>query len=463
MHRVLARQLRRVGLILDETPNDLDVWKRFLERVGSYYEEADRGRYLLEQSLRLSSNELIEANNELRNLARKKLAISEARYRDLFQLSRIATWEEDFSEAARELERLRQDGVEDLAAYFAADPGEIQRIVEKVEVLNVNPAVGRLVGSTELDSMIGPVSAEMVTPENTPAWITQLLAIWTGLETVRIDHLVGSRLDGEVFHGVLEWHAPRLGDAFDYSRVVVTIIDITELVEAEQRMQDVLQSKDEFLASISHELRTPLTSVLGFAEVLREMGEEAPDEERNSLLEIIASQAGDLSNIVEDLLVAARAELGQLTVGAVPVDLHAQVAQIIEAGHGFTKNVQVPPRPATPIRAVGDPQRVRQVLRNLVVNAMRYGGNHVHVEIERVGEHVFGRVIDDGGGLDETQAEKVFERYYRTKGDDSLTGSVGIGLTISRDLARMMGGDLFYERSEGLTVFTLRLNAVAVS
>lgn len=457
MHSVLARQMRRVGLTLDDVPADLDSWKRFLERVEGYYEDADQGRYLLERSLRHSTDELTASNERLTRFAEEEIAKREARYRDLFQLNKIATWEENFIGAAKALEELRAQGVTDIQKHVEDNRAALVDIITRVVVVDANPAVARLVGTESTEDLLGPVTEAMIDDDNAPAWIVQLKAIWDGVGSARIDHLTGTRMNGETFHGVLEWHAPLVGRHFDYRRVVVSIVDITELMETKRNMQKVLDSKDEFLASISHELRTPLTSVLGFAEVLQEMGSETPKDERDSLLGIIATQASDLSDIVEDLLVAARAELGQLTVGSVPVDLHAQVAQILEAGSNLSEPVQVPGRPNEPIKGLGDPQRVRQILRNLITNATKYGGDQIGVEIERETDEVVVRVVDNGTGLDQESAGRVFDRYYRSKPDENLTGSVGIGLTISRDLARMMNGDLVHERRDGLTVFTLRL------
>jgi signal transduction histidine kinase len=280
--------------------------------------------------------------------------------------------------------------------------------------------------------------------------------VWEGSGTLRIDHLVGGRIDGQIFHGILEWHAPMVRGVYDYSKVIVSIIDITDRVMAEEKMADILKSKDEFLASISHELRTPLTSVLGFAEVLRSM-EHGAEDEMHSILEIIASQAGDLSNIVEDLLVAARAELGQLSVVSVPIDIHAQIAQVVEGRSGGAKDVGVGERPSHPVRAIGDPERVRQVLRNLLTNAELYGGPTVRVDVDVDESLVRVRVCDDGPGLPPEMRERVFERYYRAQANDGRPGSVGIGLTISRDLARMMGGELAYDHVDGLSVFELTL------
>lgn len=456
MHRVLARQMRRLGLTLDQPPPDISSWKRLLERVEGAYEDADRNRYLLERSLEVSSKELLTAQTEVEKRAKARVERSEAHYRDLFHQTRVPTWEENFAPAVERLEALRDGGVTDLENYLIENPEALSDIVSSVEVADVNPAVAELVRSDGPDDLIGPIDRALVSEQNTPAWIAQLKTIWDREGSLRIEHLIGNRLDGEVFHGILEWHAPFVGGEFDYSRVVVSIVDITERIEAEEQMQDILKSKDEFLASISHELRTPLTSVLGFAEVLRSMDDGA-DEEREGLLEIIATEAVDLSNIVEDLLVAARAELGQLSVMDVPVDVHAQAAQVIEGRHGSACDVEMPERPDRPVRGRGDPERVRQILRNLVTNAERYGGERIRVEVDEHPDRVLVRVCDNGGGLPDGIRDRVFDRYYKARADSSQPGAVGIGLTISRELARMMDGDLYYEHREDWTAFTLEL------
>lgn len=457
MHRVLARQLRRLGLTPDELPGDGESWRRFLGRVESSYDHADRSRYLLERSLTVATEELREMNRLFSEQAEARVAESEQRFRTLFDLNPVPTWEEDFALVEKELHRLRGEGVADLRAHLEGDLAVLPEILSLAEVTRVNPAAARLARADSVGSMLGPVSDAMIDEQNASAWISQLEAIWAGVGYLKLDPFVGHRLDGDMFHGILEWHATDGGNGFDYSRVVVTIVDITARVEAENQLHEVLKSKDEFLASISHELRTPLTSVLGFAEVLRAMDEDTSETERDSLLEIIASQAGDLANIVEDLLVAARAELGELTVVAVPVDVQAQIAQVMEARRAADKVIDIRTGASGVPKALGDPQRVRQILRNLVTNADRYGGEHVFVETTHTDDQVLVRVCDDGSGLDPEIRERIFDRYYRSHQDGGQPGSVGIGLTISRELARMMGGDLWLEEREGLTVFTLVL------
>lgn len=456
MHNVLTRQLRRLGLDPREPTLDPDTWQVFLAKVGESYEEADQGRYLLERSMRISSQEMRDLV-ETRSLYSERVSRSEEHYRRLFDQTPIPTWEEDFTQVGEWIQKFRDWGVTDIKSYFEENPGDLEKAVSLIEVMNVNPAAIDLVQANDRTQLLGSVHPDLITAESTPSWIAQMQAMWDGVSQVKYQ-VRATKFDGEMFDGILQWHAPMIDGEFDYSRVLVTIVDITEQIEAERQMRDVLKSKDEFLASISHELRTPLTSVLGFAQILRTMNNLDEDsDQRDSMLGIIADQAADLSDIVEDLLVAARSELGQLTVAKVPVDVFAQIAQVYESHSTLDQKVTLPPRQATEFRAIGDPQRVRQILRNLLTNATRYGGPSARVKITHGTDFVKVSVQDDGPGLDEEAEIRAFERYYRNHDDEGQPGSVGIGLTISRDLARMMDGDLIYRRDGDWSSFELTL------
>ena len=123
----------------------------------------------------------------------------------------------------------------------------------------------------------------------------------------------------------------------------MALTDITSRKAVEDQLANLVRSKDEFLASVSHELRTPLTSVIGFAELLRDADSDLAAGDRHEMVNLIAEQGGDLVNIVEDLLIAARAETGDLTVSRVSVNLRAQIAQVL---HGATQHPRVEPRRA---------------------------------------------------------------------------------------------------------------------
>lgn len=222
-----------------------------------------------------------------------------------------------------------------------------------------------------------------------------------------------------------------------------------------EEVEGLLEAKESFIASVSHELRTPLTGVLGFAEALRDWSDTMSSAERDELVGTIASEAGELSNIVEDLIVMARSDYGTLEVVSVPVDLKAQCAQVLEmtsAVHNVPVEVG-----AGVTRAAADPARVRQIIRNLMTNAESYGGGNRRILIERDGSDVAIAVCDDGDGVPEGFEEKIFAPYERAHQKSGKAASIGLGLSISRKLAQAMKGDLWYERVGSETRFVLRL------
>jgi signal transduction histidine kinase len=229
-----------------------------------------------------------------------------------------------------------------------------------------------------------------------------------------------------------------------------------ELRATEARLEGLLDAKDELIASVGHELRTPLTAVLGFAELLRVGGEnEMAQPEREEMVEFIAREAFDLSGIVDDLLVAARIEIDRLEITRVPTSLRAQVAQVLE---GWDR-VQLPDLELVgdDVRAVADPARVRQVLRNLITNAIRYGGDRIIVNIGADATGAYVDVLDNGPGLPKTEWERIFEPHYRYHVDPNRPGSAGLGLTVSRGLAEKMGGTLNYRYDGQMSRFRLLL------
>jgi len=213
-------------------------------------------------------------------------------------------------------------------------------------------------------------------------------------------------------------------------------------------------SKDRLIASVSHELRTPLTGVIGLISVVRETSAELLDPESMSLLDLVVEQGTELSNIIEDLLTHARAEAGTLHIDPVEFDMTGEVI-IVAASHDIP-----PPEPSVDVMAVGDPLRARQILRNLITNASRYGGSNISLHIEATPETVYVSVMDDGSGIPSDQVEAIFEPYQSAEAK-AAPGSVGLGLAVSRSMARMMNGDVTYDRHDGRTRFTLSLPAVA--
>ncbi|MDH3260613.1 MAG: ATP-binding protein [Acidimicrobiia bacterium] len=226
---------------------------------------------------------------------------------------------------------------------------------------------------------------------------------------------------------------------------------LSQLTALKERLENVIKSKDEFVASVSHELRTPLTAVVGLSHELHDNWSIYDGGDAREIVNLIASQSSELSDIIEDLLVAARADIGTLALQSRRVDLRSEIEAVI-AGHCVISGRPAPTVEIGPDADViwSDPLRFRQIIRNLLSNAARYGGSNVSVHAFRKGPRVTVAVRDDGPGVPLDRAETIFEPYTSAHEPGSQPGSVGLGLAVSRTLAQLMDGDLVYNGNGGV-------------
>lgn len=211
-----------------------------------------------------------------------------------------------------------------------------------------------------------------------------------------------------------------------------------------QQLRSLIESKDRLLASVSHEIRTPLTAIVGLSEEIVSSGTSLGEEELDELNGIIAVQSRELAELVEDLLVASRADFGNLSIRPEVMDLRDQAERVLSGvreSHRSQKQIVLH---GEGILALADPLRVRQVIRNLMTNAIKYGGDRVVIGIRQVNGLAQVVVADDGPGVPIDESELIFERYYRSAQSPTEPGSVGIGLSVSRQLAELMEGTLEY-------------------
>jgi PAS domain S-box-containing protein len=223
---------------------------------------------------------------------------------------------------------------------------------------------------------------------------------------------------------------------------------------ANARLEDLLRSKDAFVASVSHELRTPLTVVTGMAHELNERWMNLTDEELGEFTMMLVEQSRDMSDLIEDLLVAARSTIGNVAVRNERVSLKHEIETVL-AGFPDTGSSTIAVRTKGG-KVSADPIRVRQILRNLITNAMRYGGRNIEIRSFREPGSLAVEVVDDGQGIAAADHERIFVAYERAHHVEGQPGSVGLGLTVSRTLAELMGGSLTY-RYDGRSVFRLEL------
>jgi two-component system phosphate regulon sensor histidine kinase PhoR len=218
----------------------------------------------------------------------------------------------------------------------------------------------------------------------------------------------------------------------------------------ERRLENL---RSQFVATISHELRTPLASLHGAALTLRE--HDLPAQTQDDLLAMIAEQSNRLARLVEEILIAGQLDSGSLSVVADSFDPEGLVRDVVAAGRaraGTETTIDVT-LPAVLPEVHGDEERTRQVLLNLVDNAIKYSpsGGRIDVTVASVGEWLRFTVRDEGLGIPLGEQERIFEKFYRLDPDQRRgIGGTGLGLYICRELVRSMGGRIWVESEPGL-------------
>jgi PAS domain S-box-containing protein len=210
--------------------------------------------------------------------------------------------------------------------------------------------------------------------------------------------------------------------------------------------------KADFVSTISHELRTPLAAIYGAALTLRRDDVQLGEPQRTGLLEVIASESDRLARIVNDILWVSRLESGGMQTVLEPCDGVELARSVVDVARQY-----VPPSieldftaPEDAPFVAADPDKARQVLTNLVDNAVKYSpdGGRVSVDVTVTGSRLRFAVRDEGIGVPPSEHRRIFEKFYRL--DPDLTrgvGGTGLGLYISRELLERMGGRIWVESS----------------
>jgi signal transduction histidine kinase len=236
--------------------------------------------------------------------------------------------------------------------------------------------------------------------------------------------------------------------------VVVIIQDVTERVAGEQELrrardlaENASRAKSEFLASMSHELRTPLTAIIGFSDLLDSEVGGTLSALHKQHVQRIKSGAWHLVGIIDEILTFSRLEAGRLDLLSEKIDVAAlarETAAFLEPAartKGLELHVQTP---HAPVYLATDVMRLRQVLINLLGNAIKFTDKGwIQLALEQEPDRVIFYVRDSGPGIAPDHRERVFEPFRQVEQSTRRTkGGTGLGLSVSRKLARLMGGDL---------------------
>jgi signal transduction histidine kinase len=230
------------------------------------------------------------------------------------------------------------------------------------------------------------------------------------------------------------------------------------------RLREFDRLKDEFIAIVSHELRTPLTSVYGAAVTLRE--HELDEERRNALLEIVSTESARLARLLDDVLWVSRLDSGRADTFITRVAASDLVSDVVDA-----TRTRLPAelslelhQPADEVAVAADPDKLRQVLVNLIENAVKYS-DEGRIDVRLVPEdgHARFSVSDEGLGIPPEEHERIFEKFHRL--DPDMThgvGGTGLGLYICRELVERMDGRIWVDSEPGKgTTFTFELPLAA--
>ncbi|MBV9083392.1 MAG: PAS domain S-box protein [Acidobacteriaceae bacterium] len=218
-----------------------------------------------------------------------------------------------------------------------------------------------------------------------------------------------------------------------------------ELSTALRLAREATQLKEQFLANTSHELRTPMNGIMGMINLLKDT---ALTGEQREYVEAVDQCAGDLLTIINDLLDLSRIEAGRFSLNEEPFDIRESLKSVIrmlrlKAGaKGLTLTYDIDP--ALPAYLYSDCVRFRQILINLVANAIKFtqtGG--VHIRLHCAGQNLLCEVIDSGIGVEEAVRERIFEAFFQADGTTRRRfGGTGLGLTICKQLVEIMGGQI---------------------
>ncbi|MCA9153374.1 MAG: PAS domain S-box protein [Planctomycetales bacterium] len=328
-----------------------------------------------------------------------------------------------------------------------------------------NPPHGTCWWSTRFYELLG--YAELEIPASFATFASLLHLDEVDTVTGEIESRIADRSAFDIEHrlrrrdGDYAWFRNRgravVDEATGMLRMSGTISDISDRKLAEEQLRSAKeaaesanQAKSEFLANMSHEIRTPMTAIMGFAEVLSESGAEA---ETIEAAQIIRRNAQHLLNLLNDILDLSKIESGKLQVEHIPCSPLQVLGDVVllmnvrAAGKGLRLSVEV--ENSIPTRIMGDPTRLRQILVNLIGNAIKFteiGGVQVKVRPrrdERGQSRLEFRVEDSGIGITDEQLQRLFRPF--TQADSSTTrkyGGTGLGLSICRRLAHLMGGEI---------------------
>jgi PAS domain S-box-containing protein len=411
----------------------------------------------------------------------RALTQSEQRYTSLFSKLPLGVMEQDWSSIKKAVDKLQSEGVENLEEYFGNNPLMFRELAETIAITSVNEALLRIYEAESAEEFIeGEEDHEDWWDEEWANLYASEVAALAGPNRINYAELTETRWDGSEFTIRLITSIVK-GDEDTWKRILTIVEDVTErkqneldLIAAKQLAEQANKAKSEFLANMSHEIRTPINGVLGMTELL--LGTNLDDKQRR-FANTVQSSGEALLHVINDVLDFSKIEAGKLELQDAAFDLRDLIETSVElfAESAHKKGIELVCRlpPYSHVAYLGDAARLRQILLNLVGNAVKFtDAGEVALCAAVIDESSNAALLrfevqDTGVGIAPESQTAIFDSFVQADGSTNRRyGGTGLGLAISRQLAELMGGEIGLESEpeKGSTFwFTARLTKLPAS
>jgi len=395
-----------------------------------------------------------------RKIAQQELKESEKNYRDLFENSPISLWEQDYSEIKNYIDKLQNSGIDDLRTYFDQNPEEVKKCVSMVKIININQETIRLFKANKKEDFFAGL--DIVFAEESFDIFKDILITFAGGKKRFESEAVNYALNGDKLSIFIVCEIVA-GFKEDWSKILISIVDISERKKAEliiqneiTKLRELDQLKNEFIIRTSHELKTPLVSICGSVEFLLNYIQEDFSMKSRAHLEIIDSGGKRLRQLADNLLDILRIESRKYEINVETINLGNIIKRCISGFKNLAeeREITISSSFLHEFYVKVDEVKIEQVIVNLLSNALNYTPCYGQISIssEEAQGYINIKIRDTGVGFTEEEKTRIFEKFGKIerygKGMDIITEGSGLGLYLSKEIVELHGGKIWLE-SEG--------------